>query len=159
MNNGNWLWFSSISGCTKGVLLQFIGALWVFGEIKCVLVVNNWFCYLGTECFDVLYRFVCVGTVELKKQSSCSLQLTNKTDKYVAFKVITCFFITALLNWFGHMSYGLIMLTVCYCDKRLKQPIRKSIVFDPMRVLFCLDQHVMLQVNIPFLLAVKGSGC
>ena len=31
------------------------------------------------------------GTVELKKQSSCSLQLTNKTDKYVAFKVYTLF--------------------------------------------------------------------
>jgi len=27
--------------------------------------------------------------VELKKQSSCSMQLTNKTDKYVAFKVKT----------------------------------------------------------------------
>lgn len=25
--------------------------------------------------------------VELKKQSSCSMQLTNKTDKFVAFKV------------------------------------------------------------------------
>ncbi|KAK9933744.1 hypothetical protein M0R45_020920 [Rubus argutus] len=36
-----------------------MGALWLFGEIK----------------------------FELKKQSSCSLQLTNKTVKYMAFKV------------------------------------------------------------------------
>lgn len=28
-----------------------------------------------------------VDTVELRKQSSCSMQLTNKTDQYVAFKV------------------------------------------------------------------------
>ncbi|VAI75868.1 unnamed protein product [Triticum turgidum subsp. durum] len=34
-------------------------------------------------------NFYFVHTVELMKQSSCSMQLTNKTDHYVAFKVKT----------------------------------------------------------------------
>lgn len=29
-----------------------------------------------------------IGEVEVKKQISCSLQLTNKSDDYVAFKVV-----------------------------------------------------------------------
>lgn len=44
------------------------------------------------QVFDLIFGFIfCGGKVEVKKQSSCSLQLTNKTDKYVAFKVIFLF--------------------------------------------------------------------
>lgn len=56
------------------------------------------FCFLGFDFFPFL---ICVSSssffslffsglwwlVELKKQISCSLQLSNKTDNYVAFKV------------------------------------------------------------------------
>jgi len=38
--------------------------------------------------FDLIYFSV---VVELKKQISCSLQLSNKTDSYVAFKVTIIF--------------------------------------------------------------------
>ncbi|XP_022964509.1 vesicle-associated protein 1-3-like [Cucurbita moschata] len=39
--------------------------------------------YINIQPSELKFAF------ELKKQSSCSLQLTNKTDKYVAFKVKT----------------------------------------------------------------------
>jgi hypothetical protein len=42
--------------------------------------------------------------VEIMKQSSCSMQLTNKTDHYVAFKVICCQM--SLFN----PSYGVVLL-------------------------------------------------
>lgn len=35
----------------------------------------------------IFFCLIAIGTVELKKQISCSLQLTNKSDDYVAFKV------------------------------------------------------------------------
>ncbi|KAK4797163.1 hypothetical protein SAY86_029489 [Trapa natans] len=37
----------------------------------------------------VMFLFLCVLLVELKKQISCALRLSNKTDHYVAFKVKT----------------------------------------------------------------------
>jgi hypothetical protein len=40
----------------------------------------------------IVFYFCFVSLVELKKQISCSLQLSNKTDNYVAFKVIFSFF-------------------------------------------------------------------
>lgn len=57
------------------------------------------FCFLGFDFFSVFnlclffflfFFFFFSGLwwlVELKKQISCSLQLSNKTDNYVAFKV------------------------------------------------------------------------
>ncbi|KAH7514164.1 hypothetical protein FEM48_Zijuj11G0059600 [Ziziphus jujuba var. spinosa] len=39
--------------------------------------------------FKICFCFLCFCLVELKKQISCSLQLSNKTDNYVAFKVKT----------------------------------------------------------------------
>lgn len=33
--------------------------------------------------------FFFVFSVEVRKQSSCAMQLANKTDQYVAFKVIS----------------------------------------------------------------------
>lgn len=53
-------------------------------------------------CFvNLCLRFL--GLVELKKQISCSLQLSNKTDNYVAFKV----------NWFPP-SFLSFFISVCF---------------------------------------------
>lgn len=43
-----------------------------------------------------LIPLACDEKVELKKQSSCSMQLSNKSDKYVAFKVGVFFAIICL---------------------------------------------------------------
>jgi len=46
--------------------------------------------------FDLIYFSV---VVELKKQISCSLQLSNKTDSYVAFKVTIIFCFSFFVNF------------------------------------------------------------
>jgi len=45
--------------------------------------------FLSLSLFSILlgFHFHSLFSVELKKQISCSLQLSNKTDSYVAFKV------------------------------------------------------------------------
>lgn len=48
-------------------------------------------------------------TVELKKQISCSLQLSNKSDNCVAFKVLLFFFLFLLSYHFLLNSYTLII--------------------------------------------------
>ena len=48
------------------------------------------FFFIGIFSLCFLFYDGCLACdckVELKKQSSCSMQLTNKTDQYVAFKV------------------------------------------------------------------------
>lgn len=45
-------------------------------------------CFLGFGFWIFLDSWFRIWEVELKKQISCSLQLSNKTDNYVAFKVI-----------------------------------------------------------------------
>jgi hypothetical protein len=61
--------------------------------IEYVFVANvRWvlLCFFFFFASDILLKLIyCfVYAVELLKQSSCSMQLTNKTDHYVAFKVI-----------------------------------------------------------------------
>lgn len=41
-----------------------------------------------------------LGIVELKKQISCSLQLSNKTEDYVAFKVTRISLTSSHFLWF-----------------------------------------------------------
>ena len=49
---------------------------------------------ISSHCNFILCNTVCAnnymlnGVVEVKKQISCTMQLTNNTDSYVAFKVI-----------------------------------------------------------------------
>lgn len=43
--------------------------------------------------------FVFCFLVELKKQISCSMQLTNKSDNYVAFKVKKLFFFSFIFSY------------------------------------------------------------
>lgn len=59
--------------CT--LFFSFRGSLCVFSRV-CRLM------------FDFVFAWSFSVSVELKKQISCSLQLSNKTDSYVAFKVI-----------------------------------------------------------------------
>lgn len=48
----------------------------------------------------LMYVVFLVSTVELKKQSSCSVQLANKSDQYVAFKVGSFFFFKLHVSWY-----------------------------------------------------------
>jgi len=54
---------------------------WFFFANYTVIVLGSW---------RALTSIFFIHAVELMKQSSCSMQLTNKTDHYVAFKVICC---------------------------------------------------------------------
>lgn len=65
------------SFCPKMIEYVFVG---MSGGFYCVFF---FFCFRYSLETNLLFR-----TVELLKQSSCSMQLTNKTDHYVAFKVI-----------------------------------------------------------------------
>lgn len=40
----------------------------------------------------------CFTPVELKKQSTCSIQMINKTDHHVAFKVLAVFHVSKFSN-------------------------------------------------------------
>lgn len=65
------------SFCPKMIEYVFVG---MSGGFYCV------FFFASDILLKLIYCFV--YAVELLKQSSCSMQLTNKTDHYVAFKVI-----------------------------------------------------------------------
>ncbi|KAI3992996.1 hypothetical protein MKX01_009739 [Papaver californicum] len=58
---------------------------------------------------------------ELKKQSSCSLQLTNKTDEYVAFKVKT----TNPKKYYVRPNTGIVLLGTT-CDVTVTMQAQKE---------------------------------
>lgn len=60
------------------IMLPFLYYLFMIVDY----MLKQWTDYLGAFFF---YFFPCA--VELKKQSSCSVRLTNNTHHYVAFKV------------------------------------------------------------------------
>lgn len=95
-------------------------------------------------------NFYFVHTVELMKQSSCSMQLTNKTDHYVAFKVISCKFSILCASCF-YCSYSCsngqgnhYLITV----HRSKLPTQSSTVCALILALYFLGRLVMSQVAV-----------
>lgn len=56
-------------------------------------------------CLFVFFLIVMLKIVELKKQISCSLQLSNKSDDYVAFKVSWEFTVITFFNLFLRLQF------------------------------------------------------
>lgn len=95
-----------------------------------------YFCRLHFYFYFFPCNGVLIWSVELKKQISCSLQLSNKTENHVAFKVNFRFNFLFMIFLY---KFWLIYLFFV----RLKRRIRKSIVFVQIQELFCLDPLVM----------------
>ncbi|KAE8038705.1 hypothetical protein FH972_011184 [Carpinus fangiana] len=77
---------------------------------------------------------------ELKRQSSCSIQLTNKTDKYVAFKVKT----TNPKKYCVRPNAGIVLpRTTCNVTVTMQAP--KEIPLD----LQCKDKFLLQSVVVP----------
>lgn len=56
-------------------------------NIYIILIISTLFLYILFDYINLIFFVVFVLIVELKKQISSSLQLTNKTDNHVGFKV------------------------------------------------------------------------
>lgn len=75
--------------------------LGIVHNVSVVVVIHLLFLYIH-EFTDLARYFVFI--VELKKQSSCSVQLTNTTNHYVAFKVRASFLFSSLPDLFVDME-------------------------------------------------------
>lgn len=94
---------------------------------------NFFFCFL-LWVFDDFLFLLDDWLVELKKQISCSLQVSNKTEEHVAFKVKLSIWSEFLKQMLDILLYRFPLLLTF----RLRPRIRRNIVFDQTLGSFCL---------------------
>ncbi|KAL9390426.1 hypothetical protein Peur_019031 [Populus x canadensis] len=92
---------------------------------------------MSTELLEILPRELKI-TFEVKRESSCSIQLGNKSDQYVAFKVrtahprksIACGLTRVLLNQSQLVISQVFPIFLCsaYIQKKMSQTSHKFLV-------------------------------
>jgi len=147
------LTFLSLSACLAwnncNVLFSTYPKCALFVEFVCLRSFYWLYSGSGLNCLAMCLNCFSVHAVEIVRQSSCSMQLTNKTDHYVAFKVtiVQCHFFHA--PRYSLAPTGCTVRCKSYISSmvcRSKQPTRSSTACVLILALYYLGQLVMLQV-------------
>lgn len=104
------------------------------------VIVFNWFVIMSTGDLLNFQPSELKFPFELKKQSSCSMQLTNKTDKHVAFKVKT----TNPRKYCVRPNAG-IVLPRSTCNVTVTMQAQKEMPLDMQ----CKDKFLLQSVSAP----------
>lgn len=134
----NWYLLGLILSVRKELLSVF---LWTWNFLEVLLLDDH-------VIIDIV-------SVELEKQSYCDLKVANKTEHYVAFKVILhnitnliCFLCDQVFLWVFLPPNWLYSFVFLLHQIRWKQLLRRSISLDPTLVSYSHGTHASLEVAV-----------